>query len=150
MKRYWFVAVAVTILTMIVVLSNNVYVPTNKLYFIKDFQTVDVTKVLFNTSYFMGNDMRIYGYGRNKNGHNRLYLKILKQHNSVEHNNNSPSVVTLPDVLKETHIGEVKGVVMNDRPYLYLHNWGGVVNINNFSFELPKDCLLYTSDAADE
>ena len=134
MKRYWFMVAAATMtLTILIIALNNGYrIPRKYLYTMKEHETVVKEVKLFNMSYFIGDDMRIYGYGRNKNGHNRLYQTKLDD-------GKPPSIVTLPNALKEIHIGEVKGVVLNGRPYLYVHTWGGLVNINNFSFNIPQE-----------
>ena len=116
--------------TFLVLLGRWVYRKRRHRYVRDDIVTmdshlVDTTKDgLFNTSYALvhrDGQVRFYGYGRSKEGHDDLYLKIIDTYGNLI---SPPTKVKLPPEVLDTNVGEVKGFTLNDQFYVYTNFFG--------------------------
>ena len=94
---------------------------------------VDITKNgLFNTSYSLINKngkIYFYGYGRNKNGHDKLLLKIISPLGEII---KQPEEITIPSQVKSTNVGEVKGFMLDNQFYVYTNFFGSRKSLDIF------------------
>ena len=94
---------------------------------------VDITKNgLFNTSYSLINKngkIYFYGYGRNKNGHDKLLLKVISPRGEII---KQPEEITIPSEIKSTYVGEVKGFTLDEQFYVYTNFFGSRKSLDIF------------------
>jgi hypothetical protein len=114
-----------------------------------DSHLIDTTRNnLFNTSYspvYQNGQLQFHGYGRPKKGHDKLYLKIINPSGNII---SSPREIELPPEVLDTHVGEVKGFILNDQFYIYTNFFGKRKSLNIFPQSASKNAieLYFKSD----
>jgi hypothetical protein len=140
--------------TLLVLLGRWVYRKRRDRYARDDIATmdsrlVDMTKDgLFNTSYALvhrDGQVRFYGYGRPKKGHDKLYLKIIDTYGNLI---SPPTKVKLPPEVLDTNVGEMKGFTLNDQFYVYANFFGERESLDIFPRWASKHArdLYFKSD----